>query len=148
MFGPVTISTQIEISASPATVRSAFLDFARVKKCTGWSIGVKGSNQQPAELTKGDRLRVDLGGLAFSPNVLHNEPELFIWDGNIPGIISGKHHFYFSPSETNPGGTTFIQKEDFTGILTLFWPRASTKAWSNEKWNAFNEALKKEVEQS
>lgn len=76
---------------------------------------------------------------------------MFMWDGTIPGlgfVLSGKHYFYFSPSKVNPGGTTFIQKEDFTGLLTMIWPGNDTQKWSIEQWSEFNEAFKKDIEAS
>ncbi|QKX64086.1 uncharacterized protein TRUGW13939_11259 [Talaromyces rugulosus] len=151
MLEPITISAQIEIAASPKIVRAAFLDFSRVKKTTGWEIEVKGPAKKETELKKGDRVNVNINGFKFSPIVRENSPEMFMWDGTIPGlgfILSGKHHFYFLPSEVNTGGTTLIQKEYFTGLVTMVWPGKDTQKWSIEQWNEFNEAFKKDIEQS
>jgi hypothetical protein len=77
-----------------------------------------------------------------------NSPNTFAWDGSFYGVIGARHEFTFAPSEKNPGGTTFVQREDWSGaVMVLLWP------WRNREWDspnfaAFNDALKKEVEKA
>lgn len=66
--------------------------------------------------------------------------------GSIPVLLYGTHHFIFAPSEENPGGTCFIQREDFQGLTAwAFWPwRNSVKP--SQPWADFNAGLKREAE--
>ncbi|KAM5354673.1 hypothetical protein ACJ41O_001320 [Fusarium nematophilum] len=145
----VTSTARIEINAPPATVRSIFLDFSQYNKWQqGWDVRLVDANKTSPELQVGDVLRVSMVGMVFHPSVLQNTPDCFAWEGSVPFIVSGKHYFLFSPSEKNPGGTTFLQKEDFTGtVATLFgsWFEKEEDA-PNKNWDAFNAALKKEAE--
>lgn len=63
------------------------------------------------------------------------------------GLFDAQHEFHFAPSETTPGGTTLLQKEDFTGMLTYFM-REGSQLGTQFKTNfeGFNKELKKEVE--
>ncbi|KAF7551936.1 hypothetical protein G7Z17_g4670 [Cylindrodendrum hubeiense] len=144
-----SVSAQIEILAPPATVRLVFLDFARYDQWhKGWTVEPIEA-EKPSELQIGDRLKVNMHGMVFRPVVAENSPECFIWEGSLSVIITGKHWFYFSPSKENPGGTTFIQSEKFTGLLTaLLWPWRNKKYEPSENWKTFNAALKKEAEKS
>lgn len=68
---PTYISTQIEIAASPAEVRAAFLDF---DSYPGWSKqfikSITVVSGDKAALKPGDRLKVVLPGMTFSPTIL------------------------------------------------------------------------------
>ncbi|KAH6991288.1 hypothetical protein BKA56DRAFT_610833 [Ilyonectria sp. MPI-CAGE-AT-0026] len=148
-MNPVSVSAQVEILASPAAVRSVFLDFARYNEWQkGWDIKPADTGKKSSEIKTGDSLRVAMHGMAFNPIVLENSTECFAWEGSIPIILSGQHRFSFSPSKENPGGTTFIQSEEFRGALALYyWPQRNQKQLMHN-WDAFNAALKKEVERS
>jgi len=37
----------------------------------------------------------------------------------VPYIFSGEHSFQFRSSEITPGHTTFVNKEDFSGLLSF-----------------------------
>ncbi|CRK33793.1 hypothetical protein BN1708_006162 [Verticillium longisporum] len=75
-----------------------------------------------------------------------NKQDVFTWVGSIPPLLWGTHHFLFTPSTETPGGTTFVQREDFEGLLAVpFWPwRHSFKP--SEPWARFNAGLKREAE--
>jgi hypothetical protein len=98
-------------------------------------------NPQP-----GDRLEINSNGTVLRPIVLvrlvpfhpfpsssdrkqENTAEHFYWQGNFHGLIKGTHMWRFLPSEEegNQGGTTFVQAEDFEGVLSLlfskWWPK-------------------------
>lgn len=80
-------------------------------------------------------------------NVQENSPQAFKWLGSLYGFFDGQHEFHFTPSKTTPGGTTLLQKEDFTGMLTYF-VREGSQGGIQTKTNfgAFNEEVKKEAE--
>ena len=45
---------------------------------------------------------------------------MFMWGGSgLLGTFNGDHAFHFKPSTVTPGGTTFVQEEKFTGMLTF-----------------------------
>ncbi|KAK7418659.1 hypothetical protein QQX98_003850 [Neonectria punicea] len=145
----VSVHAQVEILAPPATVRSIFLDFAQYEKWhQGWEITPVDPAKKPSELKNADTLKVSMHGMTFHPTVTHNTSESFIWEGSLWGLLVGKHEFAFSPSKENPGGTTFVQSEEFRGPLTvLYWPWRNTEHIS-PNWEAFNVALKEEAEKT
>ncbi|KAJ4859896.1 polyketide cyclase / dehydrase and lipid transport domain-containing protein [Trichoderma breve] len=146
----LSVSTKIEIAASPAAVRSVFLDFARYTQWKpGWIIQPVDANKQPLDLKPGDGLKVSMDGKAHNPVVVENSPKSFQWEGSLFGLGKGVHQFHFEPSETNPGGTTFTQGEDFRGLLiTLSSPWWSGRKFDMDPWDKFNADLKNEVEKS
>ena len=76
-----------------------------------------------------------------------NSTEEFRWMGSIPYIFEGEHYFRFEESKQMPGGTTFINGEDFSGLLSfLYGPTWSSGKQTLNMFEAFNESLKKRVE--
>ncbi|KXT15087.1 hypothetical protein AC579_6448 [Pseudocercospora musae] len=134
----VLIHTQIEIAASPEKVREIFLDFPKIAE---WHKGLfKEVHYSPGKTTAdvGDKLKVIAEGMTFEPIVVENSPQRFAWTGSLPYIFTGIHSYQFQPSQANPGNTTFVQAENFTGLLSpLMWTSmgSSTKA-GFEKLNA------------
>ncbi|KIW53908.1 hypothetical protein PV05_06316 [Exophiala xenobiotica] len=138
------IRSEIEISRPPAEVRSVFFDFSRYPE---WHTGFNIAGHKGPETTKGDKLSVNAGGFKFSPTVLANSTEEFRWIGSIPYIFEGEHYFRFEESKQTPGGTTFINGEDFAGLLSfLYGPTWSSGKQTLNMFQAFNESLKKRVE--
>jgi len=106
---------------------------------------IKVTKGDPNDLKPKDELSVGIPSATFKPVVLvssafaypplpsdlpltisptrnlkqKNEPTVLIWRGSLPYIFSGDHSFEFQPSSTTPGGTTFINKEVFTGLLSF-----------------------------
>ncbi|KAI1377298.1 hypothetical protein F4677DRAFT_444525 [Hypoxylon crocopeplum] len=148
MARTITVSATTEILASPAIVRSVFLDFPRYKQWyPGMFIEPVDSGKKPSELVKGDRLKLSIGGLPFRAPVTENSTNCFSWDGSFFGLVSGHHQFFFSPSKENPGSTTFTNKEDYSGALLIFFGDGeNVKKNSEVNYEKFNEALKNEVE--
>jgi hypothetical protein len=74
--------------------------------------------------------------------------------GNLPGVFRGEHIFLFEASTTTPGGTTFTQKEEFTGLLSPlmgqnFVARAiGMHDGTKSGWAKYNLDLKKWCEES
>ncbi|KAH6887625.1 hypothetical protein B0T10DRAFT_490109 [Thelonectria olida] len=144
-----SISAEIEIQASPATVRSVFLDFSRYNQWSQWAVEPTDSGKSPSELKAGDRVKADLKSMKFQPVVVENTADKFQWEGKLPLIFVGNHEFHFAPSTKHPGGTTFIQLEIFTGLLAfIMGPGWSMRESSLANWHRFNADLKKEVEKS
>jgi hypothetical protein len=80
-------------------------------------------------------------------HVQDNKPELFAWLGSLPYIFTGRHEFGFNESKTTPGGTTFTQFEEFTGLASFLM----AEGWSMRKnsaatWEKFDQDLKAEAE--
>lgn len=78
---------------------------------------------------------------------------MFAWTGSLPFIFTGTHSFYWTPSQTTPGGTTFTQEEKFTGLLGgllygegVLARSAGMKEKTRKGWEGFNADLKKAVE--
>lgn len=86
----------------------------------------------------------------MAPVVITNSADEFKWAGklwNIPGLFNGDHYFKFTPSTKTPGGTTFVQGEDFSGILTFLMAEwSSFRASTVKGFEAFNQDLKKRCE--
>lgn len=126
------------------------------------------SGKKPIDLVEGDKLEVSLThGMNFSPVILvslysnttahsskyrlrcfqENSATKFRWRGSLPGVFTGDHVFEFHPSESTPGGTKFIQYEDFSGLLSFTMkPEKKSGQMNLEGFKQLNEDLKKKVE--
>jgi len=55
------------------------------------------------------------------------------------GLFVGEHQFYFKESDKTPAGTTLVQKEDFSGLLSFLqrpgWKFAIQTQGNFEKLN-------------
>ncbi|CCF42650.1 hypothetical protein CH063_12591 [Colletotrichum higginsianum] len=143
-----SISAEIEIQAPPAAVRSVFLDFQGYKRWSEkWKLEPTEPGKSPSDLKNGDQIQVVMGDMKFKPVIKENTSEALHWLGSLPVIFNGLHQFYFQPSQVNPGGTRFVQIENFSGLLAfLMRPGWSFREKTLTGWNQFNEELKKEVE--
>ncbi|KAM0429651.1 hypothetical protein ACHAPT_006256 [Fusarium lateritium] len=142
-----TMIAEIEVQAPPEAVRSVFMDFPRYQEWNGWRVEPAALSKKSDELRPKDKLKVDIGTMKFSPTLLKISPDIFEWHGNLWPIFSGKHEFTWQPSTKTPGGTTFRQKEDFTGLLAfIIAPGRSFRIKSMANWESFNADLKKEAE--
>ncbi|KAI2623216.1 hypothetical protein GGR54DRAFT_638456 [Hypoxylon sp. NC1633] len=143
----ITVSATTEILASPAVVRSVFLNFPHYKQwCPGVVIEPVDAGKKPSELAQGDRIRINMGGFAFQAPILDNSADCFSWKGSMLWLVSGHHKFYFAPSKENPGSTTFTNTEDYGGFLTIFFSGKGSLEHAEKNYERFNDALKKEVE--
>ncbi|KXJ86520.1 hypothetical protein Micbo1qcDRAFT_168325 [Microdochium bolleyi] len=154
-MGPtLSVSTKIEIKASPAIVRATFMSWSKYPQWQpnpNWNLRASEAGKQPLELKQGDPLHVSMDGKAHQPVVVENSPAAFKWKGSLFGVGSGVHQFHFNASEEHPGGTTFVQGEDFEGIaITLSSPWWKNRSFDSEMgpWNKFNECLKVEAEKA
>ena len=135
-----------QTTAYPPLKHVQFVDFARYSE---WSPRHIKSIERPAGKTiiePGDKLKVTLEGTSFSPVVLENSESSFKWLGSLPYIFSGTHSFLFQPSKETPGHTTFVDNEDFSGLLSFLMLSPLMGAGTKANFEKFNEDLKKRVE--
>lgn len=62
------------------------------------------------------------------------------------GLVAGLHTFEFNPSTTTPGGTTFIQKEEYSGLLAFLMTPSLLGKKIKGQFERFNADLKGRVE--
>lgn len=78
-----------------------------------------------------------------------NSAERLKWRGSLPGIFTGDHVFEFQPSKSNPGQTTFLQYEDFSGLLAFTMkPTKESGSKNMLGFLRFNEDVKRQAENS
>ncbi|KAJ1322928.1 SRPBCC family protein [Microdochium nivale] len=143
----------IEIAAPPARVREIFLDF---KNMGQWHTShfksldiVTPGRDGGIDLRRGDEMRVNLGNyMNFGATIVENSPERLTWRGGVSYLLIGEHTFEFRPSESTPGGTTFVQHEEFTGLLTFGMQgnKEATASKSSGGFQRVNNDLKKRAE--
>jgi hypothetical protein len=160
--------TEIEIARSPEQVREAvsidthiptlsintpqqFLDFPSYSTWTqGFIRSITHAKPSATLLQKGDKLKCVLKGMTITPTVLENSSSEFRWRGmlwGIPGLFTGEHCFRFEPSKITPGGTTFVQSEKFSGVLSFLIAEGTAFAkQTREGFEGFNGDLKKKCE--
>lgn len=133
----------IDVDASPAAVWDVLVDFESYPE---WNPFVRELSGEPVE---GERLRARIvppegRAMTFKPRVTDAvEGEHFGWLGRVfvPGLFDGHHEFLLE--ETEDGGTRFVQRESFSGVLVgLFLDESDVLAG----FDAMNEALKERVE--
>jgi hypothetical protein len=142
----VTITTQIEIDASPSTVWKVLTDFASYPEWNPFLTSVAGS---PIE---GSKLQVRFEppggrGLNMSPRILSVVPqEELKWLGHllVPGIFDGEHHFLIS--DLGDGSTRFAQEEVFRGMLVPLTSKLLAK--TKKGFEQMNQALRDRSETS
>ena len=140
------IVTEIVIGASPDAVWEVLLDFDSYPE---WNPFITSASGQ-AET--GERLAVTIQpqgrrAMQFRPEVLRALPgQELSWLGRVgvPGLFDGEHRFILE-ADADSGGTRFIQRETFSGILLPFiwW---SMGAPTRGGFEAMNRALKQRVE--
>ena len=140
-----TLEARIDIDASPDAVWATLLDFPAYPEWNPFITSIEG------EPRVGERLKVrleppDSRGIGMKPVVRAVEPaSRFAWLGHllVPHIFDGGHEFVISAR--SDGGSTFVQHEEFGGILVPLVGKvlASTEAG----FEAMNAALKARVEE-
>src|SRR5215469_1370295 len=138
-----SISTDVEISASPERVWAVLADLASYPQ---WNPFIRSAS---GELAEGAGLTLRLvpaegRAMTFRPTVLAARPgELLRWIGRliVPGIFDGTHQFAL---EDLGGRTRLIQSETFRGLLVPF--TGKTIARTEVSFHALNRALKERAE--
>lgn len=139
-----TISTTIDIDASPHVVWDVLSDFAAYKDWNPFMDRIEGRAEVGAKLVV--HMQPDGGrGMSFRPIVLAATPGRELrWLGKlgVSGLFDGEHSFVLTP---NADGTTHLaHSEHFTGILVALLK--GTLKNSHAGFEAFNNALKQRVE--
>lgn len=101
----------------------------------------------PTEVLPGTLLRARLSNGSgidgeYDFTVLHYEaPRRLVWEGGIPGVVTGEHSFVL---EQRDGGTRYTESEVFTGpaaVETVEPNRAKMEASSASYGRALKERL-------
>lgn len=120
---PKQVRTEIVISASPSTVWQILTDFAKYPQWNPFIKSITGEVQQGSKITA----RIEppgASGMTFKPRLLAvRKNEELRWLGHlfVSGLFDGEH--IFELYENTDGSTTFVQRENFTGILVPLFSR-------------------------
>ena len=142
-----SITTEILINATPATVWNILTDFSAYPAWNPFILKIEGRPET------GTRLKALIRpegatGMTFTPLVLEATPEReFRWRGQlgIPGLMDGEHRFHIEPRPE--GGVRFLHEENFTGILVPLF-MGMMKTGSLAGFNAMNRAIKERAERA
>ena len=137
------VRTEIEIGASPERVWGVLMEFGSYAE---WNPFIRRISGEPAV---GSRLEVRIEPpegreLTFKPSVRKAEPNRELaWLGHLllPGVFDGEHHFELHPRN---GGTLFVQREEFKGILVPLFGGGLEK--TKRGFEQMNAALKQRAE--
>lgn len=139
------IRTELVIKASPTIVWAVLTDFAQYPSWNPFIKWIKGEAMLGAKITA----RIEppnASGMTFKPVVLRVQPHKeFRWLGHlfIPGLFDGEH--IFELYENSDGTTTFVQREEFKGLLVgLFTKMLDTN--TVQGFEAMNRKLKERAE--
>ena len=138
------IETSIDIEAPPERVWSILMDFGAYPDWNPFIASIEG------EQCVGGKLKAELTppkgkGMTFKPTVqVFEEGNELTWLGRllVPGIFDGRHTLRVEP---RPGGTTFIHKEQFTGVISALLIRFIGED-TEQGFLAMNAALKERAE--
>jgi hypothetical protein len=138
------LRSEIVIAAPPELVWELLTDF---DSYPSWNPFIRSIAVRPAE---GETLEARIGPpggrvMRFRPTVLKAEaPRELRWLGRLflPGVFDGEHIFTIEPSAD--GGSRFVQRERFTGILVPLVGGMLRK--TEQGFVAMNQALKQRAE--
>lgn len=140
-----TITTQIEIAASPEVVWAILTDFESYPEWNPFIISMKGEARAGTFLD--NRIKSnEKKEMRFQPEVLVAEANKeFRWKGKlfVKGLFDGEHYFVLEALAN--GSTLLIHGETFSGLLAgalLSMIKADTQAG----FEAMNKALKQRAE--
>ncbi|RDW57025.1 hypothetical protein BP6252_13897 [Coleophoma cylindrospora] len=145
-----TLTTKIEIAAPVA----AFLQFEKLPEYhpNGFFKSIRTATPN-APIEPGTKMQVVIEVGNLEPIILENSPSTFSWGGRgLLGTFNGNHSFHFTESETTKGGTTFIQEEQFSGLLAVTMGEGAIvkmiglKEKTKKGFEGFNRDLKAWVE--
>jgi len=138
------IRSEIDIAATPEQVWQVLMDFDAYPEWNTFIPSLVGEAVTGAKLVA--RLEPPgARGMTFKPTVMRVErAAAFRWLGHLmlPRVFDGEHIFELEPQD---GGTRFVQREEFRGILVaplLAMVGKSTAAGFEQ----MNQALKARVE--
>jgi hypothetical protein len=139
------IKSQIVINASPEKVWAVLVDF---KNYPNWNTFIQSIS---GEVKVGNKIEAYIEppegkGMAFKPKVLVlNANRELRWIGHLlfSGLFDGEH--IFELIDNGNGTTTFIQRENFKGVLVPFFKRMLEVNTKNG-FDLMNQELKTWVE--
>ena len=139
-----TIETEITIDATPERVWSVLSDFGAYPDWNPFIRRIDG------EAAVGERIEVNLQLADSKPKTFRPRVEAFDpprelrWLGSLgfPGIFDGAHQFRIEPTG---GGTRFVHREEFRGVLAGLILRF-IGAKTSSGFEAMNTALKQRAE--
>jgi hypothetical protein len=138
------INTEIEIAAAPSVVWEILTDVDEFKNWNPFVVEASG------EVVVGEELLVSIQlpgrkAQTFRPTVTVVDRERkFEWLGKlgVRGLFDGRHQYALEPTAE---GTKFIQREEFTGLLSGLVIRMIGAA-TREGFETMNDALKDRAE--
>jgi hypothetical protein len=137
------IERTVDIQAPAAAVWQILADTDRYEDWNPFMPRLSG------RLAVGERLTLSVRPgtrtMTFRPTVLAFEDGTLIrWRGRlgVPGLFDGEHELRLEPS--SDGGTCFVQKETFTGLLVPMMPRVLADTATG--FAAMNSALRDRAE--
>lgn len=135
-----SINTSIVIDATPQVVWGILTDFQNYPSWNPFIKSLRGNVQV------GERINAQIQQMKFKPTVLSFEAKKeFSWVGHLlfPRVFDGTHSFQLIANAT--GGTTFIHKESFRGILVPLMKK-KLRTEIADGFHAMNQALKEKAE--
>jgi hypothetical protein len=140
------IKTEILIKATPEKVWSILTNFNNYPIWNPFIKSIKG------EVKVGKKVIVNIEppeskGMTFKPKILKVETNKeLIWLGHLlfPGLFDGKHNFKLI--DNGDGTTTFVQSEEFKGILVPLFKKQLNNN-TRRGFEAMNNKLKELAEQ-
>lgn len=111
------IRTEIVIKASPSKVWEILTDFSKYPQWNPFITTLEGAAVEGSKL----KARIEppgASGMTFKPTLLSvKQNQELRWLGHllIPGLFDGEH--IFELYENTDGSTTFVQREQFKGVL-------------------------------
>jgi hypothetical protein len=124
------VRTNITIAASPSAVRRVFLDFAAYPQ---WNPFINSVTVSDPAVPPGTPFQLLAWKFIIDRSiVVENDSGTFAWNGGAAGLarclpfFQGHHYFKFEPvgeegAEGESKECNFVQGEDFSGILSIFW---------------------------
>ena len=145
-MGSRLIKTETLINAPAEAVWAAMTDFASFPSWNPFVRRAEGRLEPGSRLKI--RLRLDHGlPMTFRPRVTVVEPNRELrWLATLgrPGVFDVDRAFQIEPHD---GGVRFVMSEECTGWLTPVMFATNLEAQLYRGYDAFNEALRKRVEQ-
>ncbi|KAL8760884.1 MAG: hypothetical protein Q9184_002949 [Pyrenodesmia sp. 2 TL-2023] len=90
---------------------------------------------------------IDIAGPPARVREIKNDSSQFQWQGPpVYHVVAGLHTFEYRPSTSTPGGTTFIQKEEYSGLLAFLMSPSLAGRKIMGQFEKFNTDLKMRVE--
>lgn len=139
------IRTELVIKASPSIVWSVLTDFQLYPSWNPFIKWIQGNAVQGTKLTT--RIEPpDGSGMTFKPLVLSvKQNQELRWLGHlfVPGLFDGEH--IFELYENSDGTTTFVQREEFRGLLVRLFEKTLDTS-TLQGFEAMNRKLKERAE--